>query len=119
MGGEGAPTQPQGERARHHIRQRDWHKGACGGRGGAPWAVALTGHGAMGLDSPRGAHGPARGGEGWPHPAPLAVLPGLSMLLPSGPGQTRPGPTQEGAGRGPRGQARPVYHSPQLPFCGP
>lgn len=70
MGGEGAPTQPQGERVRHHTGQRDWHKGACGGRGGAPWAVALTGREAMGLDSRGGGEhtdrpGVARAGPTW------------------------------------------------------
>lgn len=33
-GGEGALTQPRG-RGRDTTRQRDWHEGACCGRGGA------------------------------------------------------------------------------------
>lgn len=63
---------PGGERVRHHTRQRDWHKGACGGRGGTLWVVALTGRG---LDSPKG----TLIGLEWQGLAPLApltVLPG-------------------------------------------
>ena len=81
MGREGAPTQPQGEGARHHTRQRDWHKGACGGRGGALWAVALTGRGAMGLDS--------RGGG-------TLTSPGWRGLAPPGPSHCAARPVKAG-----------------------
>lgn len=88
MGGEGEPTQPLGEKARHHTRQRDWHEGACGGRGGTLWVVALTGHGA-GAGQP-GVHidrpGVARAGP--TGPSCCAAQP--TQAGPCGPGQTRP-----------------------------
>lgn len=62
---------PREERVRHHTRQRDWHEGACGGRGGTLWVVALRGRG---LDSPKGTLiGLER--QGLAPLAPLTVLP--------------------------------------------
>lgn len=84
MGGEGAPTQPQGERARHHTRQRDWHKGACGGWGGAPLGSGTdrTWGGEAGQP---GGHtdrpGVARAGPTWPLLLCCPACPGWSPLV--------------------------------------
>lgn len=86
MGGGCADPAP-GERVRHHTWQRDWHEGACGGRGGALWAVALTGRGAVGLDSPGGTLTGL--GEGLAPPGPLSLCCPASCWPFYGPGQMR------------------------------
>lgn len=65
---------------------------------------------AVGLDSPGGTL-TGLGGEGWPHQAPshCAAWPAAGPLWSW---------ADEGKG-GPWGQARPVWHNPQWPFCGP
>lgn len=100
MGVEGPLTQPRG-RGRDTTHGSDWHEGACCGRGGALWAVALTGHGALELDG----RGHARSGLVWgglPHPAPshCAARPAQAGPLWSWAEEALPSPGKGGSGPG-------------------